>query len=111
MLIAAKKRAQFPEYMINSQLLKNVDGPRDLVFTITSGLCFSKNCRMLVKKASYRPYNTFRVLKSVQEERPRAVKQEAAAAVFIRKDALKGDTALGKSNSRSHRDDDEQEIM
>lgn len=66
--IGSKRQSQFPTYSINGQVLSNVKEARDLGFIITSNLCFSQHCRLLVKKAGYRIYNLFRALKSNQPE-------------------------------------------
>lgn len=58
--IKLKLRVNTPRYLMHlaaslkdGQLLKKVDQVRSLCYTITSDLCSSKHCRILVRKTSY----------------------------------------------------------
>lgn len=64
LVIGPRNQTQMPTYRINGEPLNRVNEARDLGYNVTSDLCISQHCRVLVKKANYRIYNLFKVLKS-----------------------------------------------
>lgn len=64
LMIGPKNQTRTPTYTINGDQLNRVNEARDLGYNVTSDLCFSQHCRILVKKANCRIYNLFRALKS-----------------------------------------------